>query len=169
MKIDLNKKKFKEFFMKFPAVNTPFTDEECNKALSELIDLCICEDGTYSSWDEINKYCKYVPILLASYICTAKIAVDVIDKIIAGKGERANKRWTDFEDNKLIELVCSGQSIYSVAYDMNRSVAAIQNRLTHLVGVNRISQSVAGKFVGTANGSEFTANLIGKLFKGGEP
>lgn len=81
-------------------------------------------------------------------------------------GERANKRWDEKEDEDLINLICDHDaSIIEISSILGRSPTAIQNRVSHLVGIKRVSQEVAGKFIGTLNGANIEGNIRGQLVK----
>lgn len=147
----------------------PFTDDEHIKAYRELINLVI--EPNQSSYIELKKYRLYVPVLLANIIRHVNENLDLEEentRIRTGKSKRSNKHWTNDEDELLIDLVCSDVSMFEIAITLGRTVPSISNRLTKLVGLNRISQQVAGKFIGTANGEEFKANLVGTIYKGKE-
>ena len=146
----------------------PFSDEERAKAFKELFDIVVKHDSI-SSYIELKKYRQYVPILVAESFFDTEMAYKFSEensRITTGKSNRSNKHWTEEEDNELIELVCADNSLFTIAVALGRSPASIANRLTKLVGLKRISQQVAGKFIGMANGEEFKANLVGTIYKG---
>ena len=80
--------------------------------------------------------------------------------------EKKYQRWTSEEDEMLIELVCDEKtSLLELSTIMGRTVSSIKTRITKLVGVKRISQKVAGKFIGSINGEEKEVNISGTLYK----
>lgn len=81
--------------------------------------------------------------------------------------DKKYQRWTNEEDEMLIELVCDEtKSLLELSTIMGRTVPAIKTRITKLVGVKRISQNIAGRFFGTIDGEEKEVNLNGTLYKG---
>ena len=116
--------------------------------------------------NELLAYRNYLPVIIQFANDVEMIAIAW--RFLAesyGKEDNSNKKWTKEDEELLIEMVCKDMSMVNIASVLKRSVSAISTKLTNLVGVNRISQSVAGKFIGTANGSEFTADIIGTLFR----
>ena len=78
-----------------------------------------------------------------------------------------NARWTQDEDEKLIELVCDGSwTIYEIANSFGRSVPAIKTRVSNLVGLNRLSKKIAGRFIGTIDGAEIDGDINGIVYRG---
>ena len=78
-----------------------------------------------------------------------------------------NKRWTAEEDELLIELVArEKREPLSIALSLGRTPAAINARVSKLVGINRIDYKVAGHFLGTINGDAVTGKIDGIITKG---
>lgn len=142
--------------------------ETSNEALSKI--MSVIRNRPKSIVVELNTYRKYVPVLIKTAFEmqeTRNAAIKQIDRFSDDCADKKYKRWTDTEDLMLIDLVCRGDdSIMGVATTMGRTVSAIKTRLSYLVGVKRLSQQVAGKFIGTANGEEFQADLVGTIYKG---
>lgn len=91
---------------------------------------------------------------------------DTIQRLDKKSNERAHKKWTNKEDETLIELACRENiKIIDMMTALGRSPMAIKNRLSYLVGVKRVSQEIAGKFIGTLNGANIEGDIRGKLQK----
>ena len=118
---------------------------------------------------ELNTYRKYVPIIIKAYCSQSeglKKAAVQISRCTDIDYDRGNKRWSGEEDETLISLVCDGnQNIHEISTTLGRSPAAIQTRISVLVGRKRLSQEVAGKFIGTINGESTQAEIVGTLYK----
>lgn len=79
--------------------------------------------------------------------------------------KNSRRRWTPDEDEMLVEKASYGDSdIFELAAIFGRTPGAIQTRLSYLVGIKRISKTVAGRFVGTANGADFEADISGVVY-----
>ncbi len=103
---------------------------------------------------DFNIYRKYVPDLLDSWMFLREgfLGLKNVEANPNAKLERANRRWTDEEDKALIDLVTGGSSLVSVSQHLRRTPLSISSRLSHLVGVKRISQKVAGRLFGEIEG-----------------
>lgn len=77
-----------------------------------------------------------------------------------------NKRWSELEESLLIELVCSGATMTDIAVQFGRTPQAISTKVSQLVGVSKLSEEIAGHFIGTLNGAEINGNIAGTLNKG---
>lgn len=142
---------------------TDFSPEMAGKAFKELLDLVVHTPS--SSYIELKKYRQYVPVMLWEQVNFHNEMNNVIEyckrmETDCKDGEKYNKRWGKVEDEWLIDAVCHDVPILKIAVALGRTPSAVQTRITHLVGVNRLSQQVAGKFIGMANGEEFQANLV---------
>lgn len=81
-------------------------------------------------------------------------------------GERSRKRWTEEEDNLLIEMaVADGTTTVELARVFGRTPGAIQSRITYLVGIERLSSKVAGRFIGTIDGEQAEVEIDGIVSK----
>lgn len=113
---------------------------------------------------------KYVPMLLDSYQVMHAILDDSLkinNELTRRLGENARKRWTPEDDELLIERVTMDETpnISQIAAEFGRTPSAIMSRVTLLVGRNRVSQEVVGRFVGFMDGDYVEAELDGELFK----
>ena len=89
-----------------------------------------------------------------------------IDRCTEVDYDRGNKRWTNEEDETLINLVCEGKTnIHKISTILGRSPGAIQTHISYLVGRKRITQEVAGKFIGFINGITAEAEICGTVYK----
>lgn len=123
-----------------------------------------------SSYKELNVFRKNVPILLYAFMAmeeeTRNVALYAL-RMETDCEDKSHKRWSKEEDELLIEWVCSDVSITKISLSLGRTVPAIKTRLTYLVGIKRLSQKVAGKFIGEINGKQSEANLVGTIYKEG--
>lgn len=89
-----------------------------------------------------------------------------IDRLGAGIGDQGRKRWTQEEDELLIEAATDGtKNIIDLSKAFGRTPGAIQSRITKLVGIKRLSAEVAGRFIGTINGEFVEGDIDGTLRK----
>lgn len=79
--------------------------------------------------------------------------------------ENTNRQWTSEEDEELIECVCEDMPEVFLAAKFKRTPGSIKTRVSTLVGRKRISQKVAGKFIGEINGEKSEAKLNGTVYK----
>lgn len=118
---------------------------------------------------EVRFYRKHIPnVLELVFLLTDGIAAanKANERFLNDSEDKKYRRWTDQEDKLLIDLVCAGdKSILEISTTLGRSVPAIKTRLSNLVGVKRISQKVAGKFIGTINGEETETSIDGIVYK----
>lgn len=90
-----------------------------------------------------------------------------LDRMGDGIGERGGKRWSQEEDEMLIEMAARDDyTIIKLARAFGRTPGAIQSRISMLVGINKISAKVAGRFIGTLNGEHVEGDISGVLRKG---
>ena len=100
---------------------------------------------------------------------------DLVDAVntehdrILGKADRSRKRWTQEEDSLLVELACKDDSTsMTIAIQLGRTPGAVQTRLSYLVGINRISSHIAGRFVGWLNDEYVDGEIDGTLTQDAE-
>lgn len=134
---------------------------------AQKLDKVICYPQDVLS--ELKIYRKYVPELLKDYtrvIRSNNEFVKVMKRQRTDSEEKKYKRWTDAEDNELIELVCDPDlSILDISVTMGRTVPAIKTRVSKLVGLKRLSQEIAGRFIGTINGNHAECVIDGTIYK----
>ena len=79
--------------------------------------------------------------------------------------DRHGKKWRDEEDTLLIERVAAGDSIQLIANTFGRTPLSISGRVSHLVGIKRLSEEIAGRIEGYLNGEEVKGVFVGKIRK----
>ena len=118
---------------------------------------------------EIAAYRKYVPVLLRYTEFLDKVSQhtsQTFKRLVDDSEEKKYQRWSEVEDEVLIELACREDvSMLEMSTAMGRSVPAIKSRLTKLVGIKRLSQEVAGRFIGTINGNHADCVVDGTIYK----
>jgi len=123
--------------------------------------------GSCSTAEQLRIFKKYTPKLLALYRMTHEAlcaACKNENRVFEATAERARKRWDPDEDEVLVELASQDDmSMTELAVTMGRTPGAIQSRLSQLVGIGRISQSVAGRFVGTIDGEHVQGFIDGDV------
>lgn len=120
----------------------------------------------YTTVQQLRIFKKYVPILLDMYDLNIRMMREggkQVKRYEGQIGERHKKRWTDEEDRMLIEFVGDGASMTEAATMMGRTPGAIASRITYLVGVSRLSQEIAGNFLGTIDGETVSGHIDGTL------
>lgn len=120
-----------------------------------------------NAFHQLRAFRKNVAILLdhLDSITDLSKATEEIKKEMSGEAAKAQgKRWTDDEDAALVELATKDdETLTSIALSLGRSPSAVQSRLTHLVGIERKVQKIAGKFHGLIDGNWSDAELEGEL------
>ena len=121
---------------------------------------------------EVNTYRKYIPIVLDAYIrmCEGvRKATMLHDRATDIDYDRSHKRWTPEEDNALIdEVCCDDMNIHKLSTMFGRSPGAIKTHISELVGRKRISQEIAGRFIGIVDGEQIDAEINGTVYKKAE-
>lgn len=80
--------------------------------------------------------------------------------------ERANKRWSREEDEEIIDRVYEGKmNIHQLSTIFGRSPGAIKTHISELVGRERLSVAVVGRFIGTIDGVSADSDIRGTVFK----
>lgn len=94
-----------------------------------------------------------------------KAAMRQTNQLKEGLNKRSGKRWTDSEDTALIELAASGNDVQQIGLALSRSPGAVSSRISHLVGIKRISVEFAGTIKGQLNGEEVEGTFVGEVRK----
>ena len=95
-----------------------------------------------------------------------KFLLKELDRMGAGIGERGRKRWTNEEDELLIEMASyDSTTIIDLSKEFGRTPGAIQSRISKLVGIKKLSMEVAGRFIGTLNGELIEGDINGTVSK----
>lgn len=118
---------------------------------------------------ELIVYRRYVPVLLKIILAIGDVNKGLRQqqkRYLSAEAEKSHMRWTPEEDEQLIEMVCrEDTSIHEISVIFGRTPSAIKSRVTHLVGLKRISQAVAGRFVGTVDGVQTDSTIQGVVYK----
>lgn len=126
--------------------------------------------GSCKPAEQLRIFKKYVPVLMGLQKMTSQSLIAAnknVNRAYESTNERAGKRWDDDEDNALIELASDeSNTIMQIAITMGRSPGAIQSRISYLVGIRKLSQAIAGRFIGTINGEHVAGVIDGELRKG---
>ena len=137
------------------------------EAIEKLSELCHQPKG--NAFSQLQQFRKMVPIIL-NYIIWQKKIIDrytkIYDQMVAKMSAKHRKKWTPEEDELLIEIVARGEeSISEVALMFGRSAGAIATRVSYLVGIKKVSEEVAGKFVGSLDGKHVEGVINGTVRK----
>ena len=125
--------------------------------------------GSCSTAEQLRIFKKYVPALINSYYAMQEAlaaAAKNEERTFSKINERANKKWDKDEDELLIDL--ASQDDYTttkIAVYMGRTPSAIQSRISYLVGIKKLSQEIAGRFIGTLNGQSVNGYIEGSVLK----
>lgn len=134
------------------------------KEINELLD-----NPKMSPYIQLQKWRKlgkqmYEMIKIRDDLVNA--SYDQLKRISDSTATNANKRWTKEDDEMLIDLVCGEKySLIEIASIFGRSTTAISTRISYLVGINRISKEIAGKFEGLLNGEKVQGDIKGTITK----
>lgn len=139
----------------------------CDEAIKKLVILCNQPKGT--AFSQIQQFRKLVPILINYIRFQAKLIdgyTKTYDRMTDKQAEKSRKKWTQEDDELLIEIVARGDtSINEVSLIFGRTPGAISTRVSYLVGIKKISESVAGKFTGYLNGGYVEGIINGTVRK----
>lgn len=131
----------------------------------ELILMCLDKTKHISQRRKCEIYDQVLPILMDEiselYIFTERV-LKTTDK----------KTWTKEEEEKLIELACDKKFSENnirlstgISILMGRSPESINTKLSQLVGKERLSKKVSGRFEGDFNGKETVGKVDGIVYK----
>lgn len=116
---------------------------------------------------QLQKYRKLTEELLEHYFKLSDVNTHLIAENLflqGGKPMGHRQRWTDIEDEALIEKACEDDAnMLNLAVNFNRTPAAISSRLTYLVGVKRISRHVMGHLTGYLDGEPVEGYVVGEV------
>ena len=156
--------------LKRAGFNAMFHDELPDKLETQkAIDACnrLSQERSNVS-KELMTYRKYVPVLL-KYILQEEDCIKMlnrhIERMMNDSEEKKYQRWTPEEEETLIDMICSGKySMIELSTTLGRTVPAIKTKVSNLVGIKRLSQEVAGKFIGKIDGASVEGNISGTVF-----
>ena len=143
--------------------------ESASNVFNTMRQLCTNGGGqnAFFQLQAFRKTGKMMVDLLRFYQEVAEYAFDQINTLERKSAKNANKKWTKDEDELLIELVTDDDvTDIELMAKFGRSMGAIKTRVSTLVGLNRISQEIAGRFVGTINGEKVEGKIDGTVYKG---
>lgn len=125
--------------------------------------------GSCTTAEQIRIFKKYVPKLIGLYkSCHEALCASAKNeaRLYDSTAERSGKRWQSDEDELLVELASRDEmSMTEMSVTMGRTPGAIQSRLSQLVGIGKVSQSVAGRFIGTIDGEHVHGYIQGDVSK----
>ena len=117
---------------------------------------------TLKEWRNLgDKMIRYIEAV-NSYVNTS---AELFDRMATDSEKKRYQRWSNEEDEILIELVTSGRPMTEVSACMGRTVPAINTRVSKLVGLKRLEAKIAGQFIGTLNGEAISGHVEGRLRK----
>lgn len=120
-------------------------------------------------YQQLLQYRKLVPKLLKmleSDLEDYDVLHRQLERFSETSYDNANKRWDKEDDEMLINAICEEKaSMYEISTRFGRSPSAITTRVSYLVGIKRLSQEIAGQFVGTLNGNDVSGDIKGTLNK----
>lgn len=143
-----------------------FEDIKTYKLFTEIHSLLHVQK--HNAFIELNKWRKLGDKMLRYIEAVNNLEImreKHIDRLEDGYGEKNNKRWTPEEDELLIEKVCEGYTSLELATTFGRTANAISTRISHLVGIKRLTQNVDGYFRGDVNGVFTEGNISGCVSK----
>lgn len=110
--------------------------------------------------ENTQRLIKYVE----DYQVIVRAALDRQDQMLGKVGERNRKKWTPTEDRALVDQACEpGSTLVTLALSMNRTPGAVASRLTHLVGIKKVSREIAGRIIGSLDGEPVEGYFEGVL------
>ena len=112
----------------------------------------------------LRKYAKEVLQYQFIYQDFVEACSEEQSRLIDGMSDRARKRWAEDEDNILVDMASRDEeNITSIAMMLGRTPGAIQTRLSYLVGIEKVSTKVAGRFVGWMDGEHVEVDIDGTV------
>jgi len=84
-----------------------------------------------------------------------------------GYANRNGERWSEEEDELLVEMACNGSSELELAKQFGRTSSSVHSRLSHLVGIRRLEQTANGYFKGVVDGKYTEGEINGVIKKKG--
>lgn len=89
-----------------------------------------------------------------------------LNRLSDGYAERSRKRWTQEEDEMLIEMAARDEvNVLDLTRTFGRTAGAITTRISYLVGIQKMSTRVAGRFIGWLDGEQVEGEIDGTLSK----
>ena len=130
-------------------------------------------EGPKSVHRRLQDYRKHSTALMDLYFNLSEVnrfQSQELDVVKGGDYERARKRWTEEEDTALIEFASreDAPNLMDLSLTFQRSPAAVSSRLTHLVGIRRITEALMGRITGYLNGLPVDGAFHGVVHRGGD-
>ena len=112
----------------------------------------------------------YASIVEGFDILNAIVTINSLVEVEKTKTETAHtkREWSSTEDEALVTMAGLNDedfTISNIARLLNRTPASVSTRLSQLVGVNRKSKPVNGRFEGMMEGQEIEAHVTGRVWK----
>ncbi|MGX8696352.1 MAG: hypothetical protein ACSW8D_08210 [Prevotella sp.] len=117
---------------------------------------------------ELATYRKYIPSFMVEFFDQGELILSLlesVDEVDSGMAKRNRKRWTEEEDEQLIEMAANGSSMTLMGFALDRTPTAVQTRISYLVGIEKLSVDVAGKFIGWLDGELVEGDIDGTVSK----
>ena len=122
-----------------------------------------------NAFSQLQIYRKHIPILIEGMAALTEINKDLVeinDRLTKSMYARNRKPWTQEEDATLIDMVCQeGMTVTQLSMYFGRTPGAISSHISPVVGVSRITQEVAGRFIGYVDGEKMEVHINGTLYK----
>jgi hypothetical protein len=154
-----------------PGVNLwDIEDLECltrdrEVAIREVLSLNATHGGNIHQ--RLTRYRKYTEIMISLLVTQTELIESLLmnqEHLLRGKASQSGRRWTQEQDEALIERACQPESsMMTLALTFNRTPGAIASRLTYLVGVSKVSRHVVGRITGYLDGVQVDGAFDGEI------
>lgn len=144
-------------------------EHDLKNAINEARSLVSNPKG--NPYQQLIRFRKVTPILLKlleSDLQDYELMHRQLERFNESSYDNSGKRWNKEDDEMLIEMICNNEPMYNISTIFGRSPGAINTRVSYLVGVNRLSQEIAGRFMGTLDGEVVEGEIKGTLKKNTE-
>lgn len=130
-------------------------------------------EGPKSVHRRLQDYRKHSAALMDLHFNLSEVVrfqTQELEVVKGGDYERARKRWTEEEDDALIEFASREEApnLMDLSLTFQRSPAAVSSRLTHLVGIRRITEALMGRITGYLDGVPVDGAFHGAIHRGGD-
>ena len=117
---------------------------------------------------QMKVFRKYVPVLIDMYDVVQQVlsaTCEANEELQGSLSARSRKRYTPEEDEAIVEMAASGHTTVEIALGVGRTPGAVQTRISHLVGIGKISEEIAGRFSGLLDGEFVEGDISGTIYK----
>lgn len=122
------------------------------------------KDNPYVQLQKWRKLGQSMKVMINTFQEVTDGYKNQIDRVSNLTMENSNKRWSKEADEKLIDCICSGKySLVELSTIFGRTPTAISSRVSYLVGIQRLSQEIAGNFIGKLNGENIQGKIEGVI------